>query len=318
LMHVPMEKVLEKTVTDQQGQFEFGHFEFPDSTQYNLQALTAKNVDKVLLSLREETFPAVNEVWPLSLKSKSHDPQISDQLVSVKFMDKAGRKMEYVNGMRNVFLEEVVVTAKKREVPQTPYEGMIGGMTLKRKDIEDTPMIDLRTFIRSRFPGIYFEGGTPCYRQKPVRIILNEFPIQDSVMEGRMLGILNLRDIEQIDFNRDQAAGLAWFPMTGAYFIAITLRKDIPISEGLPKNIGFIRLLGYQKPAAFYSPKYETMQQQENPMPDLRTTLYWNPKVQTDEQGNASVEFYTADSEAPFSVVVEGITDDGRLIRGKW
>ena len=318
LMHVPMEKVLEKTVTDQQGQFEFGHFEFPDSTQYNLQALTAKNVDKVLLLLREETFPAVNEVWPLSLKSKSHDPQISDQLVSVKFMDKAGRKMEYVNGMRNVFLEEVVVTAKKREVPQTPYEGMIGGMTLKRKDIEDTPMIDLRTFIRSRFPGIYFEGGTPCYRQKPVRIILNEFPIQDSVMEGRMLGILNLRDIEQIDFNRDQAAGLAWFPMTGAYFIAITLRKDIPISEGLPKNIGFIRLLGYQKPAAFYSPKYETMQQQENPMPDLRTTLYWNPKVQTDEQGNASVEFYTADSEAPFSVVVEGITDDGRLIRGKW
>ena len=318
LMHVPMEKVLEKTVTDQQGQFEFGHFEFPDSTQYNLQALTAKNVDKVLLSLREETFPAVNEVWPLSLKSKSHDPQISDQLVSVKFMDKAGRKMEYVNGMRNVFLEEVVVTAKKREVPQTPYEGMIGGMTLKRKDIEDTPMIDLRTFIRSQFPGIYFEGGTPCYRQKPVRIILNEFPIQDSVMEGRMLGILNLRDIEQIDFNRDQAAGLAWFPMTGAYFIAITLRKDIPISEGLPKNIGFIRLLGYQKPAAFYSPKYETMQQQENPMPDLRTTLYWNPKVQTDEQGNASVEFYTADSEAPFSVVVEGITDDGRLIRGKW
>lgn len=318
LMHVPMEKVLEKTVTDQQGQFEFGHFEFPDSTQYNLQALTAKNVDKVLLSLREETFPAVNEVWPLSLKSKSHDPQISDQLVSVKFMDKAGRKMEYVNGMRNVFLEEVVVTAKKREVPQTPYEGMIGGMTLKRKDIEDTPMIDLRTFIRSRFPGIYFEGGTPCYRQKPVRIILNEFPIQDSVMEGRMLGILNLRDIEQIDFNRDQAAGLAWFPMTGAYFIAITLRKDIPISEGLPKNIGFIRLLGYQKPAVFYSPKYETMQQQENPMPDLRTTLYWNPKVQTDEQGNASVEFYTADSEAPFSVVVEGITDDGRLIRGKW
>lgn len=85
-------------------------------------------------------------------------------------------------------------------------------MTLKRKDIEDTPMIDLRTFIRSRFPGIYFEGGTPCYRQKPVRIILNEFPIQDSVMEGRMLGILNLRDIEQIDFNRDQAAGLAWIP----------------------------------------------------------------------------------------------------------
>ncbi len=127
---------------------------------------------------------------------------------------------------------------KKREVPQTPYEGMIGGMTLKRKDIEDTPMIDLRTFIRSQVSlYLFFEGGTPCYRQKTcTNNFKNEFPIQDSVMEGRMLGILNLRDIEQIDFNRDQAAGLAWFPMTGAYFIAITLRKDIPISEGLPKK----------------------------------------------------------------------------------
>lgn len=318
LMHIPMEKVLEKTTTDKQGKFEFGYFEFPDSTQYHLQALTAKNGDKVLLSLHEETFPAVNEVWPLGMKSKIHNPQLGDQPVSVDFMDKSNRRMEYLDGMRNVFLEDVVVTAKKRELPKTCFEGIIGGMTLKRKDIEDTPIMDLRTFIQSRFPGIYFEGDAPCYRGSRMRIILNEFPIQDTVMESQILGILNLRDIEQIDFNRDRTAGLAWFPMTGAFFIAITLKKDLPVSEGLPKNIDFIRLLGYQKPAAFYSPKYETMQQQENPMPDLRTTLYWNPKVQTDEQGNASVEFYTADSEAPFSVVVEGITDDGRLIRGKW
>lgn len=153
------------------------------------------------------------------------------------------------------------------------------------------------------------------YRQKRVRVILNEFPVNDSIMENQLLQILNLRDIEQIDFCRDETAGLAWFPMTGAYFIAIKLKKDVPMAAGLPKNVGFIQLLGYQKPAAFYSPKYETCQQQANGLPDLRTTLYWNPAVHTDELGKASLEFYTGDSETSFSVVVEGVTDDGKLIR---
>lgn len=87
------------------------------------------------------------------------------------------------------------------------------------------------------------------------------------------------------------------------------------MTDYTPKNIGQSRLLGYQRPIAFYSPKYETKQSQKNPKPDLRTTLYWNPNIHTDKQGNASVEFYTADSEASFSVVIEGVTDDGKLIR---
>lgn len=305
LVHIPMEKVVEKTTTDQQGKFEFEHFEFPDSTQYQLQALTAKNKGNVLLSLHEETFPAVNEVWPLNVKRSHHHPLLSDQPISVKFVDKSNRRMEHVDGMRHIFLEDVVVTAKKRERAQTPYEGIIGGMTLKRKDIEGTPQMDLSIFLQARFPGIL---------TKPIKIILDGFPVRDSLMERQILSSLNINDIEQIDYNRDPAAGLAWFPMEGGAFIAITLKKDAA-PESLPKNIYFTQLLGYQKPTTIYSPQYETRQQKENPIPDLRTTLYWNPCIHTDEQGNASVEFYTSDSEASFSVVIEGIADDGTLMR---
>lgn len=208
---------------------------------------------------------------------------------------------------------------------KTPYESIPSAITIKEEELKKTPMTDLKTFLTSRLPGLIMQPSG-LYRlrdlaqqePKPITIILNGFPVYDLSIAKSILENTPPQHIEQIDYNRDPAAGLAWFPMTGASFIAITLKMDVAEYDYVPKNVQMPRLLGYQKPAAFYSPKYETMQQKENPMPDLRTTLYWNPKVQTDEQGNASVEFYTADSEAPFSVVIEGITDDGRLIRGKW
>ena len=146
-----------------------------------------------------------------------------------------------------------------------------------------------------------------------MKLIFNDFPVYDPMIKSVILQTLTLRDVEQIDFNRDEFAGLSWFPMTGGLFIAITLKKDLPDAVGIPKNIGFTKLLGYQQPVSYYVPPYVAID--ENQLPDLRTTLYWNPVVQTDEQGKASLEFYIGDSETSFSVVVEGVTDDGKLIR---
>jgi uncharacterized protein YfaS (alpha-2-macroglobulin family) len=72
--------------------------------------------------------------------------------------------------------------------------------------------------------------------------------------------------------------------------------------------------LGYQLPVEFYSPKYDTQESIDNPKPDLRTTIYWNPNVVTDEEGNTKVDFYTADDPATYSVIIEGVSDDGKLI----
>jgi len=73
--------------------------------------------------------------------------------------------------------------------------------------------------------------------------------------------------------------------------------------------------LGYQQPVAFYAPKYETISQRNNPKPDLRTTIHWQPVVQTDSHGNAVFEFYTADEPTSYTVNIEGMADDGTIIR---
>jgi hypothetical protein len=73
--------------------------------------------------------------------------------------------------------------------------------------------------------------------------------------------------------------------------------------------------LGYQKPAQFYVPKYEADSVLNSAQPDLRTTIYWNPKLVADSNGNVHVKFYTADKANDYSVVFEGLTKSGELCR---
>ena len=73
--------------------------------------------------------------------------------------------------------------------------------------------------------------------------------------------------------------------------------------------------MGYQVPVEYYAPKYDTPQAIENPALDLRTTIHWQPNVQTDDAGKASFDFYTADSETTYTVTVEGVADNGAIIQ---
>jgi len=55
----------------------------------------------------------------------------------------------------------------------------------------------------------------------------------------------------------------------------------------------------------------------QQPRSDLRTTIYWAPKVQTDEQGKIQLNFYTADKANDYNVELEGVTEDGEICRYK-
>ena len=66
---------------------------------------------------------------------------------------------------------------------------------------------------------------------------------------------------------------------------------------------------GYSRPYAFYSPSYP-----DGPIPgdvDYRRTIYWNPNVVTDSEGNAQVEFYNNSITNHFNISAAGITASG-------
>jgi hypothetical protein len=120
---------------------------------------------------------------------------------------------------------------------------------------------------------------------------------------------IEVSDVAQLDLVKDP---FAFGNRAQCGVIAIYTKRGIPFPRRETPNIRYIRPLGFQKPVDFYAPKYDSPAL--NTKPDLRTTIHWEPSISTDEEGKASFSFYTADSPSTYSVVIEGVTDDGKIV----
>jgi hypothetical protein len=75
---------------------------------------------------------------------------------------------------------------------------------------------------------------------------------------------------------------------------------------------------GFSLPVEFYAPQYP-----EGALPgdiDARRTIYWNPNVITDNEGNARVEFYNNSYSRRYNISGAGITASGipYILNQKW
>lgn len=69
---------------------------------------------------------------------------------------------------------------------------------------------------------------------------------------------------------------------------------------------------GIQPVKEFFSPRYDTKDQQGSRLPDRRHLLFWAPQITTDATGRASVEFFTSDVTGHYRITVQGLSDKGK------
>ncbi|MDE1191265.1 MAG: hypothetical protein PW786_03895 [Arachidicoccus sp.] len=62
----------------------------------------------------------------------------------------------------------------------------------------------------------------------------------------------------------------------------------------------------------FYQPKYINRQLRDS-LPDIRSTIYWNPLIVTDKNGEANFSFYSASSATDYLFWLEGMDMNGHL-----
>ena len=72
-------------------------------------------------------------------------------------------------------------------------------------------------------------------------------------------------------------------------------------------------LYGFTVPEEFESPDY-AKGDRNDPTPDNRTTLYWNPSVTTNRKGRVKISFYNSDFAKNFQITIEGLSKDGTPI----
>jgi hypothetical protein len=69
----------------------------------------------------------------------------------------------------------------------------------------------------------------------------------------------------------------------------------------------------FSTPREFYTPKYDNLQPSDWYKPDLRALIDWKPKLIADSLGKASTTFYNADVVGNMQIVVEAISEDGKI-----
>jgi hypothetical protein len=84
---------------------------------------------------------------------------------------------------------------------------------------------------------------------------------------------------------------------------------------GIHKPKGIVKAVVpvFSTPREFYAPKYEKLTATDWYKPDLRALIHWEPKVKVDSLGNASCSFYNGDLTGEVKVVVEAISEDGKI-----
>jgi len=310
-------KFFDTAETDKNGRYTFRNFEFPDSTKYFIQALNKKEEGKYMTELYIDSITYPN------IKTARFEPvfhEVKKDSAFRVYVAKADLYYTYENGKRIINLPEIEVNAVyKKKYEYKSYLYSEPDNSISTEEIERFGGTNVANLLYT-VPGIIVDDNAIRITSLTTKMSENTSPllIIDDVVRGYATGgtlnLINIKSIGQIDIIK-QPGRLAFFGMKGMFgVISIHTKKGKSHTTYPALNIKSIIPLGYQMPVEFYSPKYDTQERIDDPKPDFRTTIFWRPNVMAEYDGIAKPVFYTADDPGTYSVIIEGVSDNGKLI----
>lgn len=332
------------------GTFSLSGFDFPDSTTFVLRAARkGSEVDNLPIEVTPDSFPAFSRLP----KPRIFDPRYADRALEyIDWRGSADIRNVLIDPIDVIHhtkepdpVEQRMATRSysAQQIKESGAETVLDfiqrmpGMTVRGKQVwyrqsQPTFMVDGEidaTFNMLNAPG---QNGNGLHKRDIAELYKGEIknePLLPRLHEKRdiqyiedynaipMCFSIPIIQVSRIDFIDGSRTAL-WGPGLGNGLIAITLKKGKELEEAYASlevpGVALVTPLGYQTPAEFYSPAYETEQSRRSDVPDFRTTLYWDPAVQLDSDGQAQVEFFSSDATVDYEAIVEGVTDDGEII----
>jgi len=300
----------EETITNSNGRFYLNAGSAADSTGLMVQTTQRLNGRDLEIMLDHASFP--ERVVPVIASGAS------DREVFAKYVNNAEQQFVEESGARINYISEVTITASRKKVVDYSFFYLPRDVNycLTEEEIKNLPIITAR-YILGRIPGVYVSGVGDSTKvmsgSKPVFIF-----VDDRQESAEFVTMLHPNEIVQVELLNGYALSVLTHGKANPsrdYGIAIHTTNNPKFKFKKP-YIKYVNVpLGIQRPAVFYAPKYDSPAQ--NTKPDLRTTIHWQPSITTDENGTTSFIFYTADAPATYTVVIEGITEDGKIIYKK-
>jgi hypothetical protein len=320
-----------ETTTGQFGKFEMNGLIIPDSIRVIAKSVNERGKDEdavFILDPYDEVLPDVKDpARPSSLLKDEEklnyldlhanrqkiyeitnvkDPVVLKEVIVRDTEIRAGRLHSEADNV--LVLDEVMWNSDN--IFQV-LQGRIPGVMVTGSGMNASIRIrGISTFSGSNAP-LFLVDGVPL--SAPGGSFANDSTMatNSDVFVNAALMSIAPRDVDKIEVIKN--AGAAMYGSRGANgVIAIYTRRGPRITNenimGIADDI--LYLPGFHAVKEFYSPKYDDPKEDQS-KPDIRTTVYWNPSVKTNNLGNAEVEFFNSDKAKRLQIDLQGITDYG-------
>lgn len=305
---------------DKDGNFEEPGVFFYDTVKvlYNfnannkLSAQTQVKVENGLLRKEPGTTTLLGKGQPMYIWS--------DSISRLRMNYFLSEQEKLRRSMASATLQEVIVKTKSKNPIQLMDEkytsGLFAGGDGYSFDLTDDKFagaVDLFTYLQGKVPGLQINnaGSQPSmsWRGATPDLFLNEMRSEIGTIQN-----INVFDVAYIKVFRPPFFGSFGGGAGGAIAIytkkGTDARRASPDSKGMDKTV----LGGYSRFREFYSPSYERPPASFEA--DVRNTLYWNPYIITNKKTpRFRVDFYNNDISKKLQIVLEGMNQDGKMIR---
>lgn len=298
------------------GKFIIDDLDFQDTTQLTISASDNRHKERVKLELD----PPISKY----LKWENFEPVFKDFKISAAMSDylataEKRRLAQTAYGeMQEIQIDEFVIASEKYDPTEEEINRMYGkgDASLKPEEIGGfAGYSDIWELLQGRFAGVRIVPdpmGTPSIRIRGTGsvqaggmplILLDNVPVDPSFASS-----ISPRDLASVEIFKD-AASLSIFGVGGANgAIALYTKRAAGIGS-LGEGVFNLRFPGYSVASEYYMPKYD---KENSPAPDYRSTLYWNPKLEW-ENNSAMIEFFNNDIVKKYRIVIQGMDKYGRL-----
>jgi hypothetical protein len=286
-----------------------GHFTFImplDNKSRNL-ILQPENANNNMIL---EIEPSFSRRLPVSQVIKE---SISDSLTSdfsvLSFNYQAGKI--YGTGLKKTNVERVEKNFKKRRFYGIPemeifLDDYISLPVMQEVFFELVPGVLLRS-IKSGYDVKIINPLTGNYYAEPPLVMIDGVIINDL----NVLGDLNPEKVEKIEVVKTPYL-IGNLVLHG--IVNVITRSGDFSNITLPDYTVVLPYRVIDNYDSFIAPEYSDKRKNQERIPDLRNTLYWNPSVKTDSRGEVETGFWTSDLPGAYNINIRGITATGEKI----
>ncbi len=305
--------LFEETITDLRGNFKFDRLYLKDSALIMINSKTRRGFRR--------TTPILNpqNIYNSLVNISAIQNICAEVDIPMKFYRDnyyrllAERKYKVETG--TILLDEIEVESDRMDIGDGHFRLYGEADVILNITDDDSHHIDVISYLDSRVPGVLVTGDQISIRNSPNNPLLL---IDGLEVEWDRINEVPIGDIDKIEILKSGYSSAVYGSRGGDGVIAILTKMGKGEWENNFERIihGRItpRVRGFQQAREFYSPKY-TLENINNPKPDYRPTLFWNPQVNL-ENGKAKLEFYTADNLARYKIIVEGVSKNGKICCG--